>query len=46
MKANVASWKALTNAGFDLLVEGDLEPDNPIDDPAHLIMGRTVDRMS
>lgn len=37
--ANVGSWKALAGAGFVQLGEGDLEPDNPIDDPSHLIMG-------
>ncbi len=40
--ANVASWKALAGAGFHKLGEGDLEPDNPIDDPRHIIMG--IDR--
>ena len=37
--ANVASWKALAGAGFATLGEGDLEPDNPIDEPRHVIMG-------
>lgn len=36
--ANVASWRALAAAGFTRLTDGDLEPDNPIDDPLHVIM--------
>lgn len=36
--ANVASWKALARAGFTRFAEGNLEPDNPIDDPLHVIM--------
>ena len=40
--ANVGSWRALAGAGFVKLGEGDLEPDNPIDDPRHVIMG--IDR--
>ena len=36
--ANVASWRALLRAGFRLIARGDLEPDNPIDDPAHEIL--------
>lgn len=36
--ANVGSWKALLGAGFVKLGEGNLEPDNPIDDPLHVIM--------
>jgi aminoglycoside 6'-N-acetyltransferase len=34
---NVASWKALEHAGFRLVASGDLAPDNPADDPAHVI---------
>ncbi|MDH3300108.1 MAG: acetyltransferase [Acidimicrobiia bacterium] len=37
--ANVASWKALAGAGFTRLRQANLEPDNPIDDPLHVIMG-------
>ncbi len=37
--ANVGSWKCLAGAGFTQLGEVDLEPDNPIDDPLHVIMG-------
>lgn len=37
--ANVGSWQALIGAGFTKLGEGDLEPDNPVDDPLHVIMG-------
>lgn len=36
--ANVASWRALQKAGFRTIAQGDLEPDNPIDDPAHEIL--------
>jgi aminoglycoside 6'-N-acetyltransferase len=36
--ANEASWKALLKAGFRVVVRGDLEPDNPIDDPSHEIL--------
>lgn len=37
--ANVGSWKALLGAGFSKLGVGDLQPDNPVDDPLHVIMG-------
>lgn len=37
--ANVGSWRSLAGAGFVKLGEVDLEPDNPIDDPLHVIMG-------
>ena len=36
--ANVASWRALEKAGFRRVAEGDLEPDNPVDDPLHHIL--------
>ncbi len=36
--ANVASWKALQNAGFRLVARGELDPDNPIDDRLHEIL--------
>ena len=36
--ANEASWRALLHAGFRLVTRGDLEPDNPIDDPLHEIL--------
>jgi aminoglycoside 6'-N-acetyltransferase len=36
--ANPASWRALRSAGFRLVARGDLEPDNPIDDPQHEIL--------
>jgi aminoglycoside 6'-N-acetyltransferase len=36
--ANAASWGALLAAGFRLVARGDLEPDNPIDDPRHEIL--------
>jgi aminoglycoside 6'-N-acetyltransferase len=36
--ANVASWRALQKAGFHVVARGDLEPDNPIDDPMHEVL--------
>ena len=36
VEANRASWRALEKAGFRRVAEGDLEPDNPIDDPLHV----------
>ncbi|WP_219825297.1 GNAT family N-acetyltransferase [Nonomuraea typhae] len=35
--ANTASWRALEKAGLRRVGEGDLEPDNPIDAPAHYV---------
>ena len=40
--ANVASWRALLAAGFELVAQGDLEPDNPAHDRLHEIL--RVDR--
>lgn len=37
--ANQASWRALQRAGFSFLTRGLLEPDNPIDDHMHEILG-------
>lgn len=34
---NIASWRALEKAGFRRVGEGDMEPDNPIDLPLHVI---------
>ncbi|GAA2401228.1 GNAT family N-acetyltransferase [Actinomadura vinacea] len=34
---NHASWRALEKAGLARVAEGDLEPDNPIDGPAHVV---------
>lgn len=34
---NAASWRALERAGFTRIGEGELEPDNPIDPPDHVI---------
>jgi aminoglycoside 6'-N-acetyltransferase len=34
---NRASWRALEKAGFIRIAEGELEPDNPVDPPAHVI---------
>ena len=36
--ANVASWRALLNAGFRLVARGELDPDNPVDDRMHVIL--------
>ena len=36
--ANVASWRALLAAGFELVARGDLEPDNPVHDRMHEIL--------
>ena len=36
--ANAASWRALEKAGFRRVAEGNLEPDNPVDDPLHYIL--------
>jgi aminoglycoside 6'-N-acetyltransferase len=36
--ANEASWRALLAAGFRLVARGDVEPDNPIDDPSHEVL--------
>lgn len=36
--ANLASWKALLKAGFQLVARAELEPDNPIDDRMHEIL--------
>ncbi|UED87571.1 GNAT family N-acetyltransferase [Streptomyces profundus] len=33
--ANRASWRALEKAGLRRVAEGELEPDNPVDDRAH-----------
>jgi len=35
---NEASWRALLSAGFTLVARGNLEPDNPIDDPLHEVL--------
>lgn len=35
--ANRPSWRALERAGFSRVAEGDLEPDNPIDEPLHYV---------
>ncbi len=35
--ANVASWRALEKAGLVRVGEGEVEPDNPIDDPLHVV---------
>jgi aminoglycoside 6'-N-acetyltransferase len=36
--ANVASWRALEKAGFRRVAAGELEPDNPVDDPQHYML--------
>ncbi|WP_113704652.1 GNAT family N-acetyltransferase [Nonomuraea lactucae] len=35
--ANRASWRILEKAGLRRVAEGELEPDNPADDPAHYV---------
>ncbi|WP_395107955.1 GNAT family N-acetyltransferase [Actinomadura sp. SCN-SB] len=35
--ANRASWRALEKAGLRRVAEGELEPDNPIDDRSHYV---------
>ncbi|MFD5213867.1 GNAT family N-acetyltransferase [Microbacterium sp. NPDC058345] len=34
---NIASWRALEKAGFHRVGEGDMEPDNPVDPPLHVV---------
>ena len=34
---NEASWRALRRAGATWYAEGDLEPDNPVDPPGHVV---------
>lgn len=36
--SNVASWRALLSAGFELVARGDMVPDNPVDRPLHEIL--------
>lgn len=35
--ANVASWRALEKAGYHRVAEGEMTPDNPVDDPLHYV---------
>jgi aminoglycoside 6'-N-acetyltransferase len=35
--ANRASWRAVEKAGLRRVAEGDMEPDNPIDEPLHYV---------
>ena len=42
--ANRASWRALEKAGLVRVAEGELEPDNPADDPLHYVY--RIDRPS
>ncbi len=35
--ANTASWRALEKAGLVRVAEGDMEPDNPVDEPLHYV---------
>lgn len=39
--ANEASWRALLNAGFSQVGQGEMDPDNPIDGRSHEILRRT-----
>ena len=34
---NVASWRALEKAGLQRVAEGDMVPENPVDDPLHYV---------
>lgn len=34
---NIGSWRALEKAGFRRVGEGDMEPDNPLDEPLHVV---------
>ena len=50
-QANVASWRLLERAGLRRIATGEMTPDNPIDDRAHVIyridrpaQGRDADR--
>ncbi|QGN59471.1 GNAT family N-acetyltransferase [Nostocoides sp. HKS02] len=36
--ANLASWRAVEKAGFRRVAQGDLTPDNPVDDPLHYLL--------
>lgn len=36
--SNEASWRALLNAGFRRVAEGEMDPDNPIDGRDHVIL--------
>ena len=38
--ANEASWRALLRAGFRRVAQGELEPDNPVDDRNHEVLRR------
>jgi aminoglycoside 6'-N-acetyltransferase len=35
--ANLASWRALEKAGLTRVAEGEMTPDNPVDDPLHFV---------
>jgi aminoglycoside 6'-N-acetyltransferase len=37
VSGNIASWRALEKAGFRRVGEGDMEPDNPVDPPLHIV---------
>lgn len=36
--ANVASWRALVKAGFEVVARGELDPDNPADGRMHEVL--------
>lgn len=42
--ANRPSWRALERAGFHIVAEGDVPPENPLDDSRHFL--RRLDRPS
>lgn len=35
--ANTASWRALEKAGLRRVAEGEMSPENPVDDPLHYL---------
>jgi aminoglycoside 6'-N-acetyltransferase len=35
--ANTASWRALEKAGLTRVAQGNLQPENPLDDPLHYV---------
>ena len=37
VETNLASWRALEKAGFRRVARGPLTPDNPVDDPTHVV---------
>ncbi len=44
--ANAPSWRALEKAGFTRVGEGNMAPDNPVDDPLHYVYRFDADTRS